>query len=832
MMPGAVGRAIRGGLTRKRVPTIVIALVLLVSTGASVLAVALLVDSHSPFDHAFTAQKGAQLVVAFDPAKASTAQLKATSRLTGVTAASGPFATATVTTKTSGGPGGGTQDLPPLSLAGRGSPGGPVDDVVLQSGHWPQGPGQLVLDLGGGGGELPPFPLGTKFTVQGERGHPVLTLVGTGVSVTSSAAGWVTPGEIKALAGGAGGSFSRAGTASGHQAGVQMLYRFAHAGTTAAIRADTESLAGVLPAGAITGTQSWLAADLAETGNISAFVPFLIAFGVIGLVMSALIVTNVVSGAVVAGYRRIGILKSIGFSPRQVVIAYTSQAAIPAVVGCLGGIAGGNALAVPVLHNTEQVYGVGSLTVPVWVDVAVPAALGLIVGLAAVLPALRAGRLSAVQAIAIGRAPRTGRGYAAHRIFGRLSLPRPVTIGLAAPFARPARTTMTLAAILLGATAVTFAVGLSSSLNRVVEGLRRSQAVPVSVGLAADSPGFHAGRITISHGPGGKGAQGTQGAQGQAPPIKQPSAATAKRAITAALRAEPGTKHFVAEATGSVGVAGLAQPVDLTAFQGNASWTGYAMISGHWYAGPGQAVVPTHFLTETGKSVGDDVTLLIDGKQVVVRIVGEVFLTRNTGLDVLTSWQTLARAHATRGISVDQYEVALKPGVSAGGYAQSLQNRLGNAFYFVMRNNRSSDVVDLMITLIGTLTFLLAIAAGLGVLNTIVLQTRERVHDLGVFKAIGMTPRQTIAMAICWVAGIGVVASALAVPLGIAVHNYVLPAMAHAVDLGLPASFLHVYQPGELAVLGLAGIAIAVAGALLPASWAAATKTGAALHAE
>ena len=102
----AVGRAVRGGLTRKRVQTMVIGLVLLVSTGASVLAVALLVDSHSPFDHAFTAQRGADLVVTFDPAKASNAQLAATKKLTGVTAASGPFATATVETKTNGEPAG------------------------------------------------------------------------------------------------------------------------------------------------------------------------------------------------------------------------------------------------------------------------------------------------------------------------------------------------------------------------------------------------------------------------------------------------------------------------------------------------------------------------------------------------------------------------------------------------------------------------------------------------------------------------------------------------------------------------------------------------------
>ena len=40
------------------------------------------------------------------------------------------------------------------------------------------------------------------------------------------------------------------------------------------------------------------------------------------------------------------------------------------------------------------------------------------------------------------------------------------------------------------------------------------------------------------------------------------------------------------------------------------------------------------------------------------------------------------------------------------------------------------------------------------------------------------------------------------------------------------------YTPGELVLLVLAGLAIALAGALGPAIWAAATKTTTALHAE
>src|SRR5262249_4587291 len=137
-----------------------------------------------------------------------------------------------------------------------------------------------------------------------------------------------------------------------------------------------------------------------------------------------------------------------------------------------------------------------------------------------------------------------------------------------------------------------------------------------------------------------------------------------------------------------------------------------------------------------------------------------------------------------------------------------------------------------VIGLVATLTLLLAAVAGLGVLNTVVLQTRERVHDLGVFKAVGMTPRQVTAMVVCSVAGIGLAAGLVAIPAGVTLQRYVLPVMAHAAQTGVPASVLDAYAPGELALLALSGLVIAVAGALAPAGWAARTRTASALRAE
>jgi putative ABC transport system permease protein len=765
--------------------------VVLVSTAACVLALGLVVDSASPFDTAFAAQRGAHLVVTVNADRATPQQLAATGRLPSVTALSGPFGEVTVTPQIGADSGGGFSG-PPVTLVGRRSPGGPLHDLTLIQGHWPRRPGEFVLSSGSNLG----MPLGSHITARGVPGSPVLTLVGVATSVSQSADGWVLPAEVSAL------------RAPGTPSTSQLMYRFAAAGSAAALHADVRTIADSLPPGTVLGTESYLAVRRQEDTGLAPIVPFVVTFGIIGLVLSVLIVVNVVSGAVVAGFRRIGVLKSIGFTPGQVVATYAGQVTVPTLVGSGLGVVLGNVLSVPVLSRTADVYQVGSLRVPAWVDVAVPVAMCCLAGLAAVAPAIRAGRLSAVQAIATGRAPLHGRGYAAHRLLGRLLLPRPVTIGLAAPFARPARTAVTLAAILLGATTVTFAVGLTGSLNRVVNGLSHARAEPVQVYLPSGANG------PVKHiGPG-------------AAPAPRPVPAQ-ERAIEAALRAQPATLRFVPEADERATIAGVTGQVDVSAFRGDARWTGYDMISGHWFAGPGQAIVPTNFLSITGTAIGDTVTINVAGHAIRVRIVGEVFDTSNRGLDMLTDWRTLAAADPHLFPS---YDVGLRPGSNPKMYAEAIGRKLGSGSAVSLNTN---DPFFLTLTaLIALLTLLLAVVAGLGVLNTVLLHTRERVHDLGVFKAVGMTPRQTVVMVCCWVAGLGLAAGLAAVPAGIAVHRYVLPVMAHAANTNVPASYVNVYSGLELGLLGTAGLVIAVAGALLPASWAAGSRTATALRAE
>jgi putative ABC transport system permease protein len=618
-------------------------------------------------------------------------------------------------------------------------------------------------------------------------GTPKLTVVGVGVSVTNTADGWVLPAQMAALG----------------PPTEQMLYRFASADSGAAVNAGVAALRRALPAGSVLGAESWLAVKAQENESIVPWVPFLVTFGVIGLVMSVLIEVNVVSGAVTAGTRRIGVLKAVGFTPAQVVSVYVLQVAVPGVAGVAGGAVIANLLAAPVLGQTSQVFEVAPQSIPLWVDLAVPLAMLALAGIAALVPASRAGRLSATTAIATGRAPRPSHGYAAHRLLGRARLlPRPVTIGLAGPFARPGRTLVTLAAILFGALAVTFGTGLGTSLNRVGTDLTLADTEHVQIGLAEQS--------------------------GQQPSPGQPSAAAQQADMAAVIRAQPGTLHYVTESDDRLGVTGMAGTAAVTAFGGNANWIGYALISGHWY-GAGGAVVNTSFLHATGSRIGDTFTLTDDGRAVTLKIAGEVFLPGNDP-QVLTNLSAVTALDPS-GTSPQMFYVGLRPGVNIQSYENTVFAKLGPGDYHQLSSG-SGVLLQIISGLVLILTLLLVVVAALGVLNTVAAMTRERVHDLGVFKAVGMTPRQTIAMVVTTVAATGLIAGLIAVPAGIALHQAILPIMGNGAQTDFPPGIYNVYNPAELVLLALTGLIIAVVSAFAPAGWAARTLTALALRAE
>lgn len=801
---GGLGRVVLAGLGRRRVQTVVMTLTTLLAVTASVLAAGLVAASSAPFQHAFDRLLGAHLTAGFDPAKVTGTEVAATAHAAGVTAAAGPYRTVSLRPRTESARSprrGGLSvpagiGLPQITIVGRPDAAGTVDRLDITAGHWPSRDGEIVWAEGEG----PPIQIGDRLSFPDAPGSPTLTVVGIARSISQSAQAWVLPSQLAAMQG------------PGVVSSYQMLYRFQHARTDAEVAADRAAITAAVPPGGLAGAASYLAIKLGAQRTAATFAPFVIAFGVLGLLMSVLIIGIVVSGAVSSSTRRIGILKSIGFTPAQVARAYIAHALIPSVVGAALGVLLGNLAAVPVLREEGDAFGTGASALAPWVSVVVPVGALALVATAALVPALRAARLPTVDAIAVGRTPAAGRGRRARAVLGRLALPRAMSLGLGNPFARPARSATIAVAVMLGALGVTFGIGLASSLAGIQHGLNQRDAGDVLVNPGPPSPG-----------PAGPAAAGPD----------RVSHLPDESAIRAAIERQDGTRRYYTSGHATVEVAGLTGTVDVETFQGDASWASYQMIAGRWFSGPGEAVVPTGFLNATGLHIGDSIRVTGGAHTATLTIVGEVLDLSHDGQVVVTDARSLAPLAPDVPVEGTEFHIDVAPGTNPKAYLDQLNEALRplNA-QAELNTGEISSIVVAMDTLAGFLTLLLVVVAGLGVLNTVVLDTRERVHDLGVFKALGMSPRQTVAMVLTSVAAIGLIAGLIGVPAGILLHHWVLPRMGNAAGTRFPRVDIDVYHPGLLLPLASGGLVIAIAGALLPAGWAARTSTTKALRTE
>ncbi|MFI6604658.1 ABC transporter permease [Nonomuraea sp. NPDC050536] len=797
----ALGKVVRSGVGRRRVQSLVMALTTFAAVTSSVLSLGLLAVVQAPFDHAFKARNGAHLSVQFDGSKATAAQAAATAHAAGVTEASGPYPV-TAALNTTFGTDCTANIAPGMPMAGRanapviaatrpdlaGTSG--LDHLALVQGRWPTTANEIVLS------SWDHHCAGGSVVFDSLPGKPSFKVVGQANSLTNTATGFLTTDGFARL------------TAAGAKTDEQMLYRFAKSGTDADLTTDKQAIAAAAPVGSVESGQSYLAVEKQAVGNAKSFVPFLIVFGILGLFLSVLIIAIVVSGAVVSGIRRIGILKSLGFTPWQVARAYAAQALIPATIGVVGGTLVGNLLAVPVLGNASKNLGAADTNLPVWVSLVVPIGTLVIVGITALIPALRAGRMPAVQTLVVGRAPKAKRGQGAQRLASRLPLPRPMSLGLAQPFAKPARAALVGAAVLFGAVSVTFAMGLETAFTKYMDtdttGLNAASMIVVPAGTPA---GFHS--------PGGPA---------------NPHLDSTK--VAAALASIPGTK--AAFGWGNSGATVIGAPtgdytmVDTTT--GDLSWTNLGLVNGRWYQNPGEAVINDHLASTAGMHVGDTVTVTQDNKRLPLRIVGIDFDASSNGV-VMTDTATFTAAGLTPYIT--QFNVELADNVSGPDWSASAAPALTPLHAEASPNITYENYTVLtMSALVATLTLMMIAVAALGVLNTVVQDTRERIHDLGIFKALGMTPKQTIAMVLTSVSLTGLVAGLIGVPIGMAVEKATLTQMGNAIGRNLPPSVTHVYTAGILLPLLAGGIAIALLGALLPAGWAARSRTATALRTE
>jgi putative ABC transport system permease protein len=763
----AVWLVARGAVRRRRLQTAIIGLVVFISAATIVIALSELAAAANPFGSAFAAQNGAHLVVAYDAARVPDARLAPTARQHGVTATAGPFAEATVNVSSvpsSGASPAGTA-LPspvapgPLTVVGRSGPGGAVDRLDLWMGHWATGPGQIVVDLPSSDNVGPRF-LGSSVRVSsGVSGSRTLTVVGVAYSASESAGAWVAPAEIGAL----------------HPDATQMLYRFASAGTAADISRDRATVTAGLPRGAVVSSQSYLTVQQGYSSLLGGvYAPLLLALGIIALAVAVLIVANVISGAVVSGYRHIGILKAAGYTPGQVTAVYLVMVGVPAVTGCVLGVAAGTAAAGPFAAAASQGLVPSGAAISPGADVLTLVGLLVVVAATALGAALRARRLPAARAISAGSAPGSARAVRVQRMLAGARMPRAVSLGLGLPFARPARTALTVAAVALGALAVTMGTGLTSTA--------------ISYGHLAESHGRD--QVTVLAGQSGSSPGSSPGASAPLPNTV---------ATESLLRSLPGAVHVDASLGTRSRLVGTTQSIDV--------------------ASPG-------FLRDHGMSVGSRLTLDMGAKPVTVTIVGETWAGDPDG--ITPDWRALTVL--APGRQANSYGVQLAGGASVSAYLAAVRG--ASPDLSAQANDKTNSGTEIVATTATMFTVLLAIAAALGVFNTVVLSTRERRRDLGTLKSIGMTPGEVVGMMVTSMTELGVAGTLIGLPLGILAHRLVIAAITHGGMFILPGYMVDVWSAPLVAILALSGLVIALLGAFIPARAAARLTIATVLHKE
>jgi len=764
-------------LRRRRLQAAVIFLTVLLAVGTGMMALTLMTQTSDPYRTAFAAQKGAHLQVYYDGATSRQA-LAATPSLIGASSFGGPYPSTTIEFQH------GSRKFS-LDTFGRDNPAGDVEVLRITAGHWPTSNDEIALTRSFA--ELNNISIGDRLKVVSVPQRPVLTVaaelvdIDEGSADLSSQHAWVPSAAIPTLT-----------PSTPHSAFYKMDYRFATDPSAAQLAGYVAQLRAGLPAGSVAGATNFLL--IASIFNITnqILTSVLVAFSVFALAATAAIVANLVTGIVVSSYREIGIMKAIGFAPRDVVAVLVLQIQAPTLLACLIGIPVGAVATQPLLANSSHALGLAyEPSFSIGMGLLALAGALVLTGLAAALPAIRAGFLKPTVVLTTATAPRGASGRFLRLAANRLRLPQPIVLGVGEAFARPLRSGLTVLAILLGAATVAVAIGMPRSFQKINDSETSAGNMQVIVTRNDGFPDSDVMRI---------------------------------------LTAQPETTRVVGLSGVNIDVPGISNPVNTRVFRGDSWHLGYLLVAGRWFDGPGEVLAEKALLRDAHLSIGDTFTGMANGRPLRLRVVGEVYDVSNLGHELFTDWSTYAEFSPESSPVV--YYITLTPSANVGEYMRRVAAAEPD-FIDVQPNNTGLiapvKIIDSVLVLIAIVIAL--IAAG-GVFNTLLLNTRERMRDTATLKAVGMSPRQVLVMVAASAGLLAVIGGLLATPLGVVLNRLLLDVVNSSAGNDTPPSGYAALNPTELAGILLMVVTVAVAAALIPARWAARTNVVEVLHSE
>lgn len=561
----------------------------------------------------------------------------------------------------------------------------------------------------------------------------------------------------------------------------------------------------------------------------------------IALFGGAFLIFNMLAMSVAERVRDVGLLRAAGMTRRHVTTLVLFQASYLGV----GGVAVGLGLGIALAAVAAAVLGpggtpaVGELVLPPG-GLALAVVIGLLVTLAAALePAFRAGAISPVEAlrlradvasavrarlrwlvvifVVVGGAGlllwpgEAGAGLARPAaVFGLLlavALAVPVLLGplgrlLAIPFAPffrieerltrgalvrdRSRTALTVGALAIGV-AVLVALGAVAATTRAAAGAWLADVVPGNELLTSVRP------VALDE-PALEDLRAVAGVA-QISPIGRFSLAASGLRLDAA----------------AVNGSDMAADGRLTFVGGNRASALAALDAG------GAVILPRSRAEQLGIGLGGALEVRASGATVPLRVVGivERSIPGSGGEAILVGWTDATERLGVLG--ADLFAVRFAPGAEVT--AQPALDEVARSYALepaTLDEVRATigSALDRVFALLDGLALIALVVAALGIVNTLTMNVLERVREIGMLRAVGLTRRQVRRMVVLEAAILGLVGALVGVAAGVAAGA--LLALSTA---GTPVVFDPAWPVAAAAATG--AVAVAVIAAVYPARAAA-----------
>jgi putative ABC transport system permease protein len=394
-------------------------------------------------------------------------------------------------------------------------------------------------------------------------------------------------------------------------------------------------------------------------------------------------------------------LKALGFTPGQVVRMLVAEQTALGAAGTVLGLAAARIMTSPAFVRPPDGTPVGLAPLSgSWVTV-IGVGTVLTVALATIVPAWYAGRVSPVAAVQ--PSPPHGHLSRMARLGLLVRLPAPLVLGARDCLSRRLPAALTVFGLAVPMVMITIALTCWST----VDGFTRE---PGRIGLAA--------AVTVSQG----GLDNKQ-AVALISHDRQVQAYYPGTSFDTLLPGDNGT--FTARAMGY-------------------SWRPYPfqVVQGRIFQAPNEAVAGQGFLDLMHIGVGAWISPTIEGVPVILHIVGRTIEPGNNG-DVLDfGLDALNDAGTAPGQLV--YSLVLKPGVQPAAARASLLAASQDQLDVQVVSN-PADALGVVRAVIAVAVVVLAVIALANLLTATAIGLRDHVHEVGVLKALGLTPRQVMA---------------------------------------------------------------------------------------